>query len=356
MQTREKREVGKWGEIEVLPGESRDVAVEVAKSYSGTTIKIPVHVKRGFEPGPTIFVSAAVHGDEINGAGAVRTLILDDSLELRSGTLVLIPVINVLSFERHARLLPDRRDLNRVFPGSLEGSLASRYARVVFDEVVMRCDYGIDLHTASVRRTNFPNVRGDLSNPEVLRLAEAFGCEVIVDGKGPKGCFRAAACAAGCPTMILEAGEVWKAEPAVIEYAVRGVKNVLNTLDMLDNKPTKPLYQCRINKTKWVRSDSAGFLHFHVAPGDLVEKGDPLATTSSLLGHAEEVICSPGEGIVLGMTTLPVTSPGGPICHLGLMTSGIGGISKIVGRMPMTHLHERIRDDLATNITVVNHH
>src|SRR5690606_3108892 len=143
-------------------------------------------------------------------------------------------------------LLPDRRDVNRVFPGSLDGSLASRYARVVFDEIVMRCDYGIGLHTASVRRTKFPNVRGALSNPEVLLLAQAFGCEVIVNGKGPKGCFRAAACAAGCPTMILEAGEVWKAEPAVIEYTVRGVKNVLISLGMLSGKPSKPSYQCRI--------------------------------------------------------------------------------------------------------------
>lgn len=350
---RQVRSASQWGDIDIPPGESRDVAVEVAKSYSGGTTQIPVHVRRGASDGPTLFVTAAVHGDEINGAGAIRELILDESLQLQSGCLILVPVINVLAFERHSRYLPDRRDLNRTFPGSLEGSLASRYARIVFDEIVQRSDYGIDLHTAAVRRTNFPNVRGDMSNPDVAHLARAFGCEVIVDGVGPKGCFRSAACKAGCPTIMLEAGEVWKAEPAVIEYAVRGVKNVLCSLGMIAGKQGKPSYQSVITTTKWVRSGAAGFLQFHVAPGDLVEQGVSLATVSSLLGHEEEVLVSPGEGIILGMTTLPVTAPGEPVCHLGMMSKGISRVSKIIGRLPDTHLHERIRDDLATNITVV---
>ena len=245
------RQLDTWGNTEVAPGESKDVAVEVAKSYSGTTIHIPVHVKRATEPGPDRVrhgcgawrrnqrcrgYSFVNHGHRLRTGGWGSRLVAGDQ---RAGFRNAIRVY-----------LPDRRDLNRTFPGSHEGSLAARFARVVFEEIVGRCDMGIDLHTASVRRTNFPNVRGNMKDERVAELARAFGCEVIVDGEGPGGSFRAAACQAGCPTMMLEAGEVWKAEPAVIEYAVRGVKNVLRSLEMLSGEPTRPSYQSVIEKNE----------------------------------------------------------------------------------------------------------
>lgn len=176
-QSRERRPIDRWNETTIAPGENRDLELKIAESYSGRTIQIPIHVRRGKKDGPVVFVTAAVHGDEINGTGAVRSLILDATFELQAGALILVPVVNLLGFDRHSRYLPDRRDLNRCFPGSLKGSLASRMARIVFDEVVARSDFGIDLHTAAVRRTNFPNVRADITNAETRRFAEAFGSE-----------------------------------------------------------------------------------------------------------------------------------------------------------------------------------
>lgn len=346
--------VAVWGDLRIKPGESADVDLTAGTSYSGQTVTIPLHVKRGKANGPTVFISAAVHGDEINGAGAIRRLILDPDLKLKSGSLILIPVVNVLGFERHSRYLPDRRDLNRSFPGNSKGSLAARMARTFLDEVIKRSDIGIDLHTAAVRRTNFPNLRADLDNPQVKRLAEVFGCEVTVNDKGPAGCLRRAACEAGCPTFILEAGEVWKVESVVIEYALRGIRNVLIELGMIDGTTQEPPYRTIIHDTTWIRSDSAGFLEFHVAPGDIVAKGAPVATTTSLLGKVGEVMNAPESGIILGMTTLPVTAPGEPVCHIGLLSRERKRIEKIVSKLPGDNLFQRVRGDLSSSIVVTD--
>ncbi|WP_092051088.1 succinylglutamate desuccinylase/aspartoacylase family protein [Planctomicrobium piriforme] len=351
-----QKTVDQWGDVSIGLGERKNVHLEVSASYSGHPVQIPVHVRRGPKAGPVLFISAAVHGDEINGTGAIRQILLDPYLQLISGSLILVPVVNVLGFERHSRYLPDRRDLNRSFPGSAKGSLASRMARLILDEIIERADYGIDLHTAAVRRTNFPNVRADLDIPNVRRLTEAFGCEVTVNEKGPAGCLRRAACEAGCPTFILEAGEVWKVESLVIEYALRGIKNVLMRLGMIAGQPQEPAYRTAIRETAWIRADSAGFLHFHVAPGDIVNKGTPIATIDSLVGSEGEVIFSTENGIVLGMTTLPVTAPGEPVCHIGLVPRGRNQIAEVIRSLPKNSLHQRIRDDLATSIMVVDPH
>ncbi|WP_437224296.1 succinylglutamate desuccinylase/aspartoacylase family protein [Planctomicrobium sp. SH661] len=348
-----RRTVDLWNDIQVAPGEQKNIELAIGASYSGQTVTIPVHVRRGLKDGPVVFISAAVHGDEINGTGTIRQLILNPRLKLLAGSLILVPVVNMLGFEQHSRYLPDRRDLNRSFPGSAKGSLAGRLARLVLDEIIERSDYGIDLHTAAVRRTNFPNLRADLSNPQVKRLAEVFGCEVTVDEKGPAGCLRRAACDAGCPTLILEAGEVWKVESRVIEYALRGIFNVLTHLGMIKGERREPPYRAIVKDTTWIRSDSAGFLHFHVAPGDLVSKGTPIATVNSLVGSDGERIYSPQTGIVLGMTTLPVTAPGEPVCLIGLVSRGRKEIEKFIQTLPKSSLQHQIRQHLATSIMVV---
>lgn len=349
-----RRDAGVWDDIVIEPGQECDVHVKVSESYSGRDVSFPVHVKRGEHPGPTVFVTAAVHGDELNGTGAIRSLIVDSEISLKAGTLLLIPVVNVLGFETHSRYLPDRRDLNRCFPGSATGSQASRLARVVFDEIVGRCDFGIDLHTAAVRRTNFPNVRGDLSDPAVKELAEAFGCEILVNDAGPEGAFRRAACESGCATIILEAGEVWKVEPLVVEYARRGIKNVLRSFEMIDGKVRQPAFRSVVEKTTWVRSNNAGFLQFHISPGSTVNKGDALATSTTLLGREPVVIESPCDGIILGMSTLPVTAPGEPVCHIAQLPRGTARLDRILDSMADTALHNRVQGDLTTNLHIVD--
>jgi predicted deacylase len=348
------KSVSEWDGATIAPGESRDIELMVSESYSGMAIKIPLHVRRGLEDGPVVFVTAALHGDEINGTGAIHALVRDESFRLRSGSIILVPVLNVLGFDRHSRYLPDRRDLNRCFPGSATGSLASRLARFIFTEIVKRSDYGIDLHTAAIRRTNVPTVRADLSIPEVLRMAEAFGCELILNGKGPDGAFRREACAAGCPTIVLEGGEVWKVEPTMVECAIRGVKNVLIELQMLDGKQQNPSYQITVEKTKWVRAERGGFLRFHVAPGEIVKENQPLASNTSLLGREQNVLTSPFDGVIVGMTTLPAVSPGEPVCHIGRISRHTRyGMEQAPGSAHDS-LHERVLDALASNVTVVD--
>lgn len=341
-----------WPEGSAAPGEHLDAAILAAHGFADYEIGIPVHVWRGLKPGPAVFVTGALHGDEINGTGAIREIILNPDFELDAGTLVLVPVLNIQGFERHSRYLPDRRDLNRSFPGSESGSMASRLARIIFREIVGRCDYGIDLHSAAVRRTNFPNVRADLSNPEVKRLAYAFGTELLVDNTGPKGAMRREACESGCPTILLEAGEVWKVEPTIVEIALRGIRNVLQDLGMVTGKPEKPAFRIVASKTKWIRAESGGFLRFHASPGDLVEEGQLLATNTSLLGHEQSTIVSPMNGVILGMTTLPSVAPGDPVCHVAKLRQPIERLEKKVDALDNDTLHERLRADLGANLLV----
>jgi len=291
-----------WFGQTVAPGDGVAASLVISENFSGSEVTIPIFIYRGVAPGPTLLVTAAVHGDEINGAGTIRHIIRDWPFRTQAGTLVLVPVVNMLGFERHTRYLPDRRDLNRSFPGSPEGSAASRMARSFFDQVVRRCNYCIDLHTAAVRRTNYPNVRADMRDPKLAEFARAFGAELIVSGKGPKGSLRAAACRVGRPTLILEAGEVWKVEPAVVEYATHGIANCMRYLGMLEGDPIEPPYRIETDATKWIRAEHGGFLEFHIAPGDIVEEGEPIATNTDLTGEAQNVITAPRGGVILGMT------------------------------------------------------
>ena len=347
-----RRSIDDWDGVSIAPGERRDLKLALGQSYSSLTVRIPVHVRRATEDGPVVFVTAALHGDEINGTGAIRHLILDDDFHLIRGSLILVPVLNLLAFERHSRYLPDRRDLNRCFPGSANGTQASRTADRIFSEIVARSDYGIDLHTAAVRRTNYPNVRGDLTNPDVDRLARAFCADVIINSKGPIKSLRREASQAGCATIVMEGGEVWKVEPGIVETAVRGVKNALRNLGMIEGEPETPPYQLVVRRTKWVRAERGGFLRFHVSPGDIIEKGQPLATNTTLLGRERRVLTSPFNAVVIGMTTLPAVSPGEPVCNLGRLPRGASPAKLRHLRSREAGLEERVVEDLSSNVLV----
>jgi len=349
---RKRKDIGEWFGETIAPGESKDVYLTVGESYSSMTVRIPIHIRRAVEPGPTLFVTAALHGDEINGTGAVRELLHDPELKLLKGSVIFVPVLNILAFDRHDRYLPDRRDLNRSFPGTAKGSLASRMARVIFSEIVERSDYGIDLHTAAVRRTNYPNVRGNLSHASVRKLAEFFGGEIVVNGQGPVGSLRREARKAGCPTIIMEGGEVWKVEPGVVKAATRGVKNVMKGLKMLSGEIERYSFQLIIEKSQWVRSDRGGFMLFHIAPGDLVEKGQPLFTNTTLLGHELKTTYAPFDGIVIGMSSLPAVSPGEAVCHIGKLPDGEDPDTLRAKRLKNASLGQQVSDELGTNILV----
>lgn len=335
----------------VLQGESRTLALKFSESYLGSPATVPIHVMRAKKPGPRVLLTGCVHGDELNGLGIIRDLLYDQPPKLVRGTLICVPVVNVYGLEHHTRYLPDRRDLNRDFPGTDKGSISSRLAYVIFNEVVRQCDLMIDFHSAAVRRTNYPNVRADLSNPAVRALARSFGCELIVNGKGPVGSLRRSATAAGVPCVILEAGEVWKIESSVVEVGVRGVMNVLKNLEMVRGKVVLPRYQTRISRTTWVRAERGGTLSFAVNPGDIVEKGQVLATNYNIFGDERSQLLAPSDGVVLGMTTMPVVKPGDAAFHIAMLSrSTLNRIRKKVEEGSSRDLFKRVQTDLATNV------
>ncbi|MCL7927109.1 MAG: succinylglutamate desuccinylase/aspartoacylase family protein [marine benthic group bacterium] len=353
MPRKTRKDVGAWPGRKIRPGESADLKLTVSKSYSGTSIRVPVHVWRGKKPGPAVFIAAAVHGDELNGTGTIRHIIQERPFDLIAGSLVLVPVVNILAFEQLSRYSPDRRDLNRSYPGLRRGSLTSRLARVIFDNIVARCDYGIDLHTAAVRRTNYPNIRADMDQEATARLATLFGAELIINSPGPVGSLRRSAVQAGCATMLVEAGEVWKVEPSVVEYTLRGIRNVLVGLQMIEGEIVEPEFRVVVEDTKWIRAERGGFLKFHVHPGDPVDKGQPLATNTSLSGEDLYTLKAPKRAIVLGMTTLPAVSPGDPVAHLGYPSPrAFKKMERAIGKLPDDSLLARLHDDLASNVLI----
>lgn len=333
-------------------GEIRDLKLNISQSYAGTAVSIPFRVVRGKEPGPVLLLTAAIHGDELNGTGIIRRLITDPPLEVSAGTMVLVPVVNIFGLERKTRYLPDRRDLNRNFPGSSSGSMARRIAHVLFQELVVKSEFVIDFHTAAVGRTNFPNVRGDLENEQVKRLADAFGSSLVLESSGIKGTLRRAASEAGHPAILVEAGEVWKIEPAVVEFGVRGVANVLIELGMAEGKAGRPPYHARVRESQWLRSDFGGLLQFHVAPGDVVDEGQPIVTCTNLLGRERGQMLAPQAGIILSLTTLPTVKPGDPVCHLAIPSDGVEPIQMALAGNSDPTLYDRLQGDLGTSIAV----
>ncbi len=350
MKSREKLVIGK---TRIDPGQVLDIRLKISETYTGDPIAMALRVVRAAKPGPTLFICAAIHGNEISGTGIVHELMFQKTLQLTKGTVILIPVVNIFGFETNQRNLPDRRDLNRFFPGNLKGSLASRIAAIFTREIVRKCDYGIDLHSAAQQRTNYPNVRGDFSLPAVKKIARAFGSELLVPNKGPMGSLRRSACRARCFTINVEAGAPSKMAPSVIEFGVQGVENVLIELGMLKGSPSKPLYQVQLEKTTWVRAQVGGILRFHILPGDLVESGQALATNYGILGKEQNILRSPVNGLVLGMATMPTVKPGEPVCHLGIPTTPLSKIRQRLKKPPLSSLHRKIRRQLASDISFV---
>jgi len=332
-------------------GTTCDIALPFSETYSGTRTIIPVRIIAAPKPGPILFLTATIHGDELNGLGIIRELAFQHPPTLTRGTLVALPAVNIPGLENHSRYLPDRRDLNRCFPGSPTGSLSSRLAHILYEQVIRHCDCGIDFHTAAVRRTNFPNIRADLDHPATSALADAFGCQLVVHTTGAIGSLRRTAVDAGIPTIVLEAGEVWKIEPGIVDLGLHGARRVLDWLGMTPQPPPPPLPIERIRSTTWVRAERGGILQFHVAPGQPVVKDTPLATNLDITGNPLETITAPANAFILGMTTMPAVNPGGPVCHLAIPCEATAQrIAEGAPGLVASPEENRLRRILATNI------
>ena len=279
---------------------------------------IPIQVIHGRREGPAVWLTGAVHGDEINGVEIVRRVLASVKAPSLAGTIVAAPVVNVFGFVSESRYLPDRRDLNRSFPGSARGSLAGRIARIVMNELVLRCDVGIDFHTGAFHRFNLPQVRGDLTDPQTLELARAFAPPAIVHATLRDGSLRQAATEAGSKVLLFEGGQVNRFDDDVIRAGIDGALRVLGALDMIDDPPDPPRTPvAEVRKMTWVRARRSGISRMAVKCGDRVAAGDVIAEIGDVIGGRPAFARAPGDAIVLGITRSPLVNRGDALANLG---------------------------------------
>lgn len=312
----------KFGDVEVKPGETRVINLTVARLYDFTEMKIPIKVIRSREEGPILFISAAIHGDEINGVEVVRRLLNQKSLRHIKGTLIAVPIVNVFGFNTRSRYLPDRRDLNRCFPGSANGSLAARLAYIFMKEIVEKCTHGIDLHTGAIHRKNLPQVRAELDDAETNRLAHAFGVPVVLKSSLRDGSLRQAAADLKIPILLYEGGEALRFDENVIQVGVRGVMSVMKAIGMLPASSSLPQYPQKKQESfvacnsYWVRAPQSGVLKKIKKLGSMVKEGDVLATISGPFGEHRQEVKVPHEGLIIGSSMLPLVNRGDAVYHV----------------------------------------
>ncbi len=302
----------------VAPGTSIDVQLPVTTTLTGLPSTLAIRVMHGATPGPVVFVSGASHGDEIIGTAVVQRLAKALSPSGLSGTVLLIPVSNIFGFLNRTRYLPDRRDLNRSFPGSAGGSLAGQFAHVFLSEVLARAQVGIDIHSAAVHRYNLPQIRIAERKQRLLELAMAFGPPVIIEGPLREGSMRHIAAERGIDMLVLEAGEALRFDPLSVETGVSGVLRVLAHLGMIesDNGLAQVAVPARAKASSWVRSPRGGVAYFMRTSGDPVREGDILGHVGGLFGEDAVELVSPVDGIVIGHATLPVVHQGDALFHI----------------------------------------
>ena len=303
---------------DIKPGSRVTLELPIPQLYTHTPMQMPVHVLRGKHDGPCLFVCAAIHGDELNGVEIIRRLMNQTRLKRLRGTLITIPIVNVYGVIHHSRYLPDRRDLNRSFPGSNKGSLASRLAHLLMTEVIANATHAIDLHTGAVHRSNVPQIRADLENKDTKALATAFGVPVIIDSKLRDGSLREAACDLGIPIMIYEAGEALRFDEVSIRAGLRGINNVMGALSMLPAKPSRrtPRKQFTAHSTTWVRAPISGVLLNNTQLGSTVKQGDTLGAVADPFGQTQTDITATASGVVIGRTHLPLVNEGDAVIHI----------------------------------------
>lgn len=320
------------GTARVEPGRRADLRLRVSESYVGEHLSIPVTVINGAKPGVALFVTAAVHGDELNGIGIVQELLSAVHPGQLCGTLILVPVVNVLGLPLRSRYLPDRRDLNRSFPGSAEGSMAARLAHTITTEVVDNCSVGVDLHTGATGRTNLPQIRAMLDDPQTLAYARAFGAPIMVDAPQRAGSMRAVAHDRGVRVLTYEAGEALRFDDDAIGVGVAGVTRLMVHLQMLPGgtvADAADLATLEADETHWVRADRGGIITLRVSPGDTVAAGQELWTVSSPFGQDRDPKVSPYDGVVIGSSTVPLVNPGDAVVHIAV-PGGEGDFDEVV--------------------------
>ena len=313
-----KRDAFRINGTEISPGARETVDVPVSTLSDHTPVHLSVHVIHGKKPGPVMFVSAAIHGDEVIGVEIVRRLLKAEALNNIAGTLLAVPIVNSFGFLNNTRYLPDRRDLNRCFPGQAEGSMASRLAHIFMTEVVERADLGIDLHSAAIHRTNMPQLRLTPGNERLRELGQAFGAPVMMHSKLRDGSLRMAAEEAGVDVLLYEGGEGLRFDELAARAGVSGILRVMRQLQMISAKGVpkarvKPVF---CSASSWYRAPAGGLFRGYLTIGDTVEPGTVLGAITDPFGEVEAEVIADVEGIVIGRTNMPVVYEGEALFHV----------------------------------------
>lgn len=331
----------------VKAGTRAVVDMELPKLSSQALMNLPVHVIHGRREGPTIFISAAIHGDELNGVEIIRRVLSTKQLNRISGTVLGIPVVNAYGLAQQSRYLPDRRDLNRSFPGSESGSLASRLAHLFMEQIVSRCTVGIDFHTGSGHRTNLPQIRADLNDEQTLAMARSFGVPVLLNSSLRDGSLRASASDLGTRVLLYEAGEALRFNELSIRAGVSGVFSVLRTLGMLTAKSrraadTREPYVAL--SSRWERAPESGILRTKATMGSSVEHRDVLGYIHDPASNEQTPIRSRSAGIIIGRLELPVVHEGDAVYHIARFDDDIADVEENVDSFQLDHGEEALLD------------
>jgi len=312
------REAFKINGHEIEAGARRTIDVPVSTLSDHTPVNLSVHVIHGKKPGPVLFVSAAIHGDEVIGAEIVRRLLKAKAVNTLAGTLLAIPIVNSFGFHNHSRYLPDRRDLNRCFPGLSEGSLASRLAHIFMEEVVQRSDVGIDLHSAAINRTNLPQIRLTPGNDRLAELGRAFGAPVMVQSKLREGSLRMAAEEAGVDVLLYEGGEGLRFDELAARAGVSGILRVMQHLRMIGGKGVPKLRHAPVlaSESHWYRAPAGGLFRGYVPTGAAVSPGTVLGAISDPFGEVEHEVVADMRGILIGRSNMPTVYEGDALFHI----------------------------------------
>ncbi|MFC7165588.1 succinylglutamate desuccinylase/aspartoacylase family protein [Halospeciosus flavus] len=304
----------------VPPGETAHFRYTISETYLGDPVRIPVTVVNGEAPGPTAFLSAAIHGDELNGIEVVREVAHEWDHDDLAGTLVCLPVLNVPGFVTQQRYLPVYdRDLNRAFPGKEGSTSAKRIAKRVFDNFVAPCDFGLDFHTSTRGRTNMFHVRADMEDADVARLARAFGSNLIIDSDGSSGMLRTEATEAGIPTVTIEMGETHRFQRPLVDEALDGIASVMAEYGLFPQATVDwPGWRTVVqtDEKTWIRADSGGLVEMHHDRGGLVYEGEPICRITNPFKTEADVVRAPFTGLLVGVLENPVVYPGNPLCHM----------------------------------------
>jgi predicted deacylase len=306
---------------QIESGSRHELRWASSQSFDGAVVTTPVIVLHGVKPGPRLCMTAAIHGDELNGIEIIRRITNEVDVAELAGTVIAVPIVNYLGYSRASRYLPDRRDLNRFFPGSRTGSAASRIAYSFFNDIARHCHALVDFHTGSFDRSNLPQVRGDVRKAAVLAFTREFGATAVLHSPGSNGMLRRALTDVGIPAITFEVGSPMRLEPSEIDFGVQAMHTLMHKMGMTRSFRMWAEPQALFYAAKWVRVDSGGMLFSEVKLGDRVRAGQRLGKVIDPIQNLERAVVSPVRGKVLGMALNQIVLPGFAAYHLGVETS-----------------------------------